>query len=321
MDFIRKHFDAAALGAKHPGGVYVYHGRIELAINAALARKRPLLISGPPGSGKSTLAGDVARLLEWRYLKRVVSSGTRADDLLWGYDSLRRLNDATTKRGLLPDPAYLDPGVLWWAFDPDSAWRRGLASSQVRTLKTRFQKARYPMERENCANVVVLLDEIDKAEPDVPNDLLEPLELRQFAVKYLEDDIKAQGQVLIMITTNRERELPPAFMRRCILLHIDLPQGQEEAREWYVGVARSHFGAALDPLAREVAGLLLENQTRARARALGLREPSTAEYLDALDACQQLKVTPGSATWQDIAAVALLKTEDRPPADAAGGKP
>src|SRR4051794_349165 len=136
---------------------YVYHDkRIALAVNVALATRRPLFVSGVPGSGKSTLAADVAARLRWAYIGTTVTSRTRLEDLVARSDSVRRLADAQVKR-LRDDAAYLVPGVLWWAFDAASAIEVAGPESDPR------------VNPENAASgTVVLLDEMDKAEPDLP---------------------------------------------------------------------------------------------------------------------------------------------------------
>ena len=107
---------------RRDGRVYVYDEDIVLAVNVALTVKRPLLIRGASGSGKSSLAQNVARFFKWRYYEVVISSGTQARDLLWHFDTLRRLSDAQTKGeggGVRDDVYYVEPGPLWWAFDPE----------------------------------------------------------------------------------------------------------------------------------------------------------------------------------------------------------
>ena len=116
-------------GDEAPAGGYVYDrdGRIALAVNVALATGRPLLVRGKPGSGKSSLAADVASRLGWRYYQETITSRTRARDLLWSFDAIRRLNDANIDE--LKDPlAYVTPGVLWWAFSAGTAATRGMSS-------------------------------------------------------------------------------------------------------------------------------------------------------------------------------------------------
>src|SRR5215831_15257249 len=113
-------FDAERVlrrGDEAPAGGYVYDakGRITLGVNVALATGRPLLVRGRPGSGKSSLAADVAQRLGWRYYEDTITSRTRARELLWSFDAVRRLSDATTAGDLRHQLAYVMPGVLWWA--------------------------------------------------------------------------------------------------------------------------------------------------------------------------------------------------------------
>ena len=254
--------------------VYVFTDRILIAVDVALATRRPLLIAGPPGSGKSTLARNVAVALKWRYLKQVVTSRTQVDDLLAGFDALRRLHDAQTCRSdeKLPlDWAYLEPGVFWWAFDPQSAACRGATDEEFQTLdenqRERIPPLKPPAEPGKQPDVVVLLDEIDKADPDVPNDLLEPLDLGCFTVHGRE--VKAQHCILMMITTNGERELPPAFLRRCVVLTLE-DRGKDELIE----IARHHYGDVHENLYHAVGQELIS--ARDRYREKGLRPPSNS---------------------------------------------
>ena len=190
-----------------PEDTYVYTPRTILALNVAMVTNRPLLISGEPGSGKSTLARNVAAALSRWYYKETITSRTRASDLLWTFDALRRLSDASMPdQPLLEKRYYVDPGTLWWAFDPGSAHQRGTTGKIMKE-----HRVREPGERRGIASdgrTVVLLDEIDKADPDVPNDLLEPFDLKSFTVRETNDPVIATREVLLILTTNGERELP-----------------------------------------------------------------------------------------------------------------
>jgi MoxR-like ATPase len=319
MEFERTHFDPAgkkggeAIGADgtsvfragtRPGDVYVYRPEVILALNVALAARRPLLISGEPGSGKSTLAQNVAEVLGWRYYKHMITSRTQGSELLWRFDTLQRLNDANARgRELKPDQAYVEPGTLWWAFDPATAITRG-----KNTLAADL-RAQDPWQGKTREAAIVLLDEIDKADPDVPNDLLEAFDLRAFTVRETGDRIEAPAarQVLLMLTTNGERELPPAFMRRCVTLVLGLKE--EEEVDWFVQIARRRDANVEEALAREIAEAVARLRRHARSEAL--RPPGTAEYLDALEACRVLKVRTGTPTWKLIEQNVLWK-RDRP---------
>ena len=291
-----------------PARAYVYSQEIVVAVNVALATNRALLISGPPGGGKSTLARHVAQVMGWRYLQRTIGSRTTADDLLAGFDSIRRLNDAQMRgTAILPDAAYVTPGTLWWAFDPGSAIWRG----QVDKRSELEKEGRFPLAVDPSAgqgpNVVVLLDEIDKADPDLPNDLLEPLDARSFTSAYSKTVVEAKGKALVIITTNGERELPPAFLRRCIALGIEPPD-----KKRLIEIGRAHFDQQPEDFLTALAAELIDSQ--ARARDLGLREPSTAEYLDTIRACIDLGEKPGGQRWRDIALASMWKSRELAPA-------
>lgn len=301
----------------HPGQhAYVYNQAIVLAVNVALATQRPLLLAGSPGSGKTCLAANVAHVQGWRFYQRTISSRTRARDLMWTFDALRRLADAQGSAvagaaSLRPREAYIEPQALWWAFDSASATWRG---AEPGTPGVR--PASDPSPASSGTPAVVLLDEIDKAEPDLPNDLLEALDTERFQIDELDPPrtIAGQrGQVLTIITTNGEREMPPAFLRRCIVLKLDAP-----SEDWLVRIANQRFGTAHEALHRDIAKRL--QALRDAALRLNLREPSTAEYLDALAACQRLGITQRSPEWQLLEQAVLWKRDDAapPPANPAG---
>ena len=294
-----------------PGGAaYLYSPAIVLAVNVALATQRPLLLAGSPGTGKTTLAANVAHVLGWRFYPRVVSSRSRARDLMWSFDTLRRLSDAQASAqvgsaGLRPREAYIEPQTLWWAYEPDTAMRRG---AQAGTEGVGF--ARDPATPSRDARAVVLLDEIDKAEPDLPNDLLEALDTECFTIDELDPPLRVQAardRVLTFITTNGERELPAAFLRRCIVLKLEAP-----SEDWLVSIANQRFGAPGEALHRAVARRIAV--LREAALRQNLREPSTAEYLDALAACRQLGIDTASPQWQLLEQAVLWKRDDPRPA-------
>jgi MoxR-like ATPase len=275
---------------------YLYDEELELAVNVALAADRPLLLRGLPGTGKSTLAADVAFCLGRRYESAVVTSRTQAQDLQWRFDAVRRLADAQAKKKE-DDVAYVEPGVLWRAFSPASAARYGAKG-----------KAKGTRSGVKDTDAVVLLDEMDKADPDVPNDLLVVIDERHFYVPEVDVTVAAPKdlKVLIVITTNNERELPAAFVRRCVVFDIPMPR-EHRLR----AIAARHFDDLGTPLVDEVYGLLKELATSAGVAKL--REPSTAEFLDALRACRDLGIRePSDARWRRIAEAAMWKHAPRP---------
>jgi MoxR-like ATPase len=297
--------------------VYVLDDQLHLAVDVALATGRPLLLRGEPGSGKSSLAAFLARNLNWRYYEHVVSSRTTAQDLLWSFDSMRRLADASTP-GRADDPAglddatYLEPGVMWWALDRTSALARGCATVPSAGVPVEpFSDLNGTRDKEHS---VVLIDEIDKADPDVPNGLLVPLGSTEFLVtpirflvrqQPLSDDLPHH---LIVITTNEERELPPAFLRRCIVHTLLVPD-----RETLVAVARRHLALGGSELAYQNEELLQQLADkffalRDDAQQRGERPPSTAEFLDAVRVCLRLKVRVGDPTWERVEPLVLVKS-------------
>jgi MoxR-like ATPase len=288
---------------------------IVLAVNVALATGRPLLLKGPPGTGKSTMARDVAQELGRTYYDQVVTSRLEARDFLWHFDTVRRLGDAQARRrnALPPLQHYVEPKPLWWSFDPSSAACRGARASTGRNLPDPGLKP-----KSDRGGAVILLDEIDKAEPDVPNDLLVPLGAGTgevaFAVAETDYRVRVTRPVLVMITTNEERDLPYAFLRRCVVLTLRRPSVTQ-----CIQIARSHFPKdriaddALQALATRYDELAQHSETKA------LRVPGTAEFLDAVGACVELNVKPNSPDWLWITNRAMWKHDEEPPMQQAAG--
>jgi MoxR-like ATPase len=265
--------------------VYVYDDDIELAVNVALVTARPLLVAGPPGSGKSSLAPSVAQLLGRRFYRDVISSRTEARDLLWRFDALARLRDAQAGDKEIPASKYIEPGVLWKGFDQDSA-------------------KRFAPDEQQGTGAVVLMDEIDKADPDVPNDLLVPLGDFRFDVPDADLPVVAQEpRALVVLTTNDERELPAAFTRRCVVLVLDAP-----TRQRYLVIAAAHFPDGDSGLHEALADMLVRMGDQ--ARDLHVPPPSTAEYIDAIRACTDLGVDPKHGAWEKIAQSTLTKRRE-----------
>ncbi len=331
MSFQKPHFDpqAAEGGKRHaasktvtfrwseePGDVYVYSDEIILTVNAAMAASRPLLVSGDPGTGKTTLARGIAEVLERKYYKRVVTSRTKATDLAWRFDALKRLSEAqaaTKDEPLLPRAAFVEPEALWWCFDPSTATQRGATTIEEAKIQQRQEDllpAKDPDDRHDRTDAVLLIDEIDKAEPDVPNDLLETLDERRFTVTDLDTprEINAgDRKPFVMITTNGERDLPPAFIRRCA--SIELPAPDED---WLVRVANEHDSEGSKAFHREVAKRIVALAKAAKER--NQRPPSTAEFLDTLEACRDLGIKSAShAQWKTLLeAMAWKRTDSMP---------
>ena len=295
---------------------YLFTDEITIAVDVALATRRPLLVSGPPGSGKSTLAQAIAGLHDWSYLKHTLTSRSRLEDLTGEIDQLQRLHDAqavaATKQELLPDWAYQKPGLFWWGFNPESARNRGQSKAEIEDLNRPMIELMFPGHQGKNNGVVILLDEIDKAEPDLPNDLLDPLDQRSFRPP-IGDDITASAElaVLVLITTNGERELPPAFLRRCVYLELQNPN-EESMRQ----IASHHFKDYLkddreshSELFTAVAKKFLKVQDE--AIRFERRPPGTSEYLDAVRACIELDKSPDHPLWQQIELATLIKEPEQ----------
>ena len=276
------------------------------AVHAALAARRPLLVRGEPGVGKTQLARALALDLGMAYVQHVIDSRTESRDLLWHFDAVGRLADAQLRGALAGqcgggDPAaiaaasaalqealavdrYLYPGALWWAFDWAGA--RDRAQARGRPLPE-------PLPGCDPANgVVVLIDEIDKAESDVPNGLLEALGAGCFTPQGMTNPVVMQGPTpLVVITTNEERSLPDAFLRRCLVLVLALPTDAQALEDHLAARAQAHFPAADAAVLRAAAQQLVADR-EAAGRAHWRPLPGQAEYLDLVRAVLELGATP-----------------------------
>lgn len=289
---------------------YIFPEEAVIAVEVALVTQRPLLVAGPPGSGKSRLAETVAAVLQWNFLHQTITSRTRVEQLTVDVDHLRRLNDAhraarldarPNVEALDRDEEYYNPGIFWWAFNPASASRRGLpAVAGKPRLAPRFSGVvRRP--KDEPPHTVLLIDEIDKAEPDLPNDLLEPLDRRSFRLpdgRPLTAD--PQQELLTIITTNRERELPQAFLRRCVSLLLKEPD-----RDGLIAIARVRAPEVAVEMVAGIADKMVE--LREQRSDSGQRPPGTSEFLDAVRTCHGLQISVDSAKWQQVERATLLK--------------
>ncbi len=287
-------------GDRAAGSVYVYTDAIVLAVNVALATDRPLLIRGASGSGKSSLARNVASKLGWRYHEAVVTSRTQARDLEWTFDAVRRLSDAAEGE-VKPTHAYIQPGVLWWAFNAADARAQAGAAGVASSNPAGDDPTMDAMP------AVVLIDEIDKADPDVPNDLLVPVGSMTFTVADTGKPVTsvAYDKPLLCITTNEERDLPPAFLRRCVGLRLPDPNVDR-----LIQIARAHFPDIDAGRARTIAEQFVPSDD-SEMPSPGT-QPSTAEYLDAIQASLELDVnpSPNNETWQSILGAIVSKAAD-----------
>lgn len=322
---------------------YVFDDSIAIAVDVALATDRPLLVSGDPGCGKSRLADAVAELQGWSLIAKTVTSRTRLESLTAEVDQLRRLNDAQARVGqtragqtregqtregqtrLRPDAFYLNPGIFWWAFDPESARRRGMtpASAAEHGAELSHPGQERRATRPDDEGAVLLIDEIDKAEPDLPNDLLEPLDRRRFDLPVGFRAHLASGQdsesieapeglsLLTVVTTNGERELPQAFLRRCVRLELKVPKDQDERVGWLRDIALHHFPTGDADRIEAIAKRLIHFQKR--AGELQRRLPGTAELLDAVRACEDLKIAVSDkpdSVWAQLERAVIAKDSE-----------
>lgn len=261
--------------------------RIRFALEVALATGRPLLVAGDPGTGKSSLARAVAETLDWRYLEVTVTSRTQAQDLLWEVDHLKRLKDAQLGTADASDRVdneenYVSPGALWWAFQPETA-----AALKSRPADPSVGKPGQP--------AVVLLDELDKADPEVPDNLLGPLGFLHFRCGYVDGGVvEANGAMvpLVIATSNGERDLSPAFLRRCVKLRLLTPSPDVLEQ-----IAKGHLGT--DERSAKAVSI-----TRRKLLDAGLVLP-TAVFIDAARAARDLGLDEDSSTWSDIEALLL----------------
>jgi MoxR-like ATPase len=220
---------------------YVATDDLMMAVNAAVTLGRPLLVKGEPGTGKTQLAEEVARALDLPLLRWHIKSTTKAQHGLYEYDAVSRLRDSQLGDPKVADIAnYIVQGTLWEAFEHE----------------------RQP---------VVLIDEIDKADIEFPNDLLLELDRMEFFVYETRQWVKARRRPVVIITSNNEKELPDAFLRRCFFHYIRFPDTATMERiveVHYPGLRKDLLSAALGAFfrVREVPGLK--------------KKPSTSELLD-----------------------------------------
>ena len=306
---------------------HLLHPEHEKAIRGAAAANRPLLVRGEPGLGKSQLAYAAASLLGRKLIAHTISASTEAQDLLWSFDAVRRLAEsqvaAHTLRLSIELPAssrtnikdllaeaekrmresidvkkFVLPGPLWWAIDWESA-----------NLANRDRLAPSPATVSDSAQawkpehgIVILIDEIDKAESSVPNGLLEIFGARQLQPPGYPDPIVSNPSTkspLVIITTNEERMLPTAFIRRCFVLELELlpcvdPEGiqvtdekKEAFIDYFVQLGHAHFAKEVpESLYKEAAEMLFEDRVTS-IRSQAIWKPGPAEYVDLLCAVKE----------------------------------
>jgi MoxR-like ATPase len=272
-----------------------------LAVNVALATGRPILVSGPSGCGKTSLARFIAHVMNWSLRPLTITSRSQARDLLYTVDDLRRLQDSRGGRADATMKTYILPGVLWLAFDASSA-----QTKEPSIVDTDAEQAA-GVTHIKGKGTVVLLDEIDKADPDVPNNLLEPLGSYRFSVPELEIGeqssfvVRTTRPPLVVLTTNNERRLPDAFLRRCVDLPLKWP-----TRTQLLRIAAAHHGAKPTVTTEWLTKVLeLLCPGGVQPETVGL---STAEFLDTVQACLALEVKQPGWAWDTLPAITVKKS-------------
>ena len=255
---------------------YIATPDLMLAVNAALALERPLLIKGEPGTGKTVLAIEVAKALGCPLIEWHIKSTTKAAQGLYEYDAVSRLRDSQLGDEKVKDIAnYIKKGKLWEGFtSPDRP--------------------------------ILLIDEIDKADIEFPNDLLQELDRMEFYVYETQQTIKAEQRPIVMITSNNEKELPDAFLRRCFFHYIRFPD-----RETMTQIVDVHFPDLQRNLLREALNVFYDIR-----EVPGLKKkPSTSELLDWLKLLMVEDMSPDALRSKDSKQLipplhgALLKNE------------
>ena len=272
-----------------PSSVHVFDADTIAALHAAEITGRPLLLRGDPGTGKSETARAAAAAAGRPFVSVVIDGRTEPTDLKWRFDAVARLADAqVTKedRALLEERAYLLPGPLWWAY----AWK----GAQTRLDEVNHER-KYklvgpgtPPEKwtPESGRVVLLIDEIDKADPDLPNAMLEVLANLGFREPYGGTEISCSEATrpLVIITTNEERELPHAFLRRCLVHRLELPDKRDALIDWLVKVGVRHQeapewqGCCSEDVMKQAADYVAD--AREHLADTGRYLPGTSEFLD-----------------------------------------
>ncbi len=298
--------DTRVQGDARSGEVYIVTDKIVTALKVALVTGRPLLLGGPPGCGKSSLASYVARNLCVAYYEFITTDEVRPADLTWRLDAVRRLGDAqasmlSQKSGSASIAPYVEPGPLWWALNPDSAASRGIdpaspGYADIEPARPPQLLADYTPARTGS---VLLIDEIDKADAAFCNGLLVPLGSKQVFITAMDRTVRPAADApdwspLTIITTNNERDLPEAFLRRCIVLRLASPDADR-----LVEIVDRHF-PDLSPEMRSLVAKLADQVTGPLDDE---RPVSTAEFIDLVKVIVHLSQQTGQLDEETLATI------------------
>jgi MoxR-like ATPase len=249
---------------------YIIDDDLMLTMNIAIKMKKPLLVKGEPGTGKTALAEAIAKALDKKLIVWSIKSTTKAVDGLYQYDVVRRLYDSELgNEGVEDIKRYIKMGKLGESFASD----------------------------EQC---VLLIDEIDKADLEFPNDLLWELDRMEFYIPETDETIKAKNPPIVIITSNAEKELPDAFLRRCAFHFIDFPDEKQMQK-----IVKAHYPDIEEKLMEQVLDAFFYVREYYDLR----KKPSTSELLDWINALQ-LSGLPTDRLRQDLPLASFLIKKD-----------
>ncbi len=239
---------------------YVATEDLMVAVNAAITLERPLLVKGEPGTGKTVLAHEISKALNKKLIQWHIKSTTKAQQGLYEYDAVSRLRDSQLGDERVKDIGnYIVRGKLWDSFEANEA-------------------------------PILLIDEIDKADIEFPNDLLLELDRMEFFVYETQKTVKAEHRPLVVITSNNEKELPDAFLRRCFFHYIKFPE-----RDTMLEIIDVHYGDIKKALVREALNVFYDIR-----EVPGLKKkPSTSELLDWLKLLLADDISPEALRTKD----------------------
>lgn len=295
-----------------PQSVHVFDEDTVAALHAAEVTGRPLLLRGDPGTGKSETARAAAAAAKRPFVSVVIDGRTEPTDLKWRFDAVARLADAQVAKADQPLPgerAYLLPGPLWWAYNWKTARERLDEVNNDRNHKLAAAGTPPAKWSPETGRAVLLIDEIDKADPDLPNALLEVLANLGFREPYGGTEVACTEATrpLVIITTNEERELPHAFLRRCLVHRLELPDDRDALIGWLVDVGTRHQAALKWPakcskkLMQQAAAYVAD--ARDSLAKTGRYLPGTSEFLDMI---KVLATTPADMHERRLAQLQKL---------------